>query len=676
MQAQADKATQTMATGPDIMGLVNTDDRYAIGALLTLHKYQEADERAGQFTAHQNGVGFNKYDAPILSDMAQFYISRGYLTEKQIAYIRRALAKYRGQIEAYGVRPVEIKPYVAPKPIEPTMEAKLQESTQKFSIYFNFPKGDSRFAEVLAKVKTLPDRRWNADARRWEVPLAIESAELLLQWGFKFSEGLAKWYAEAKGPAVEEMRDISGRIWDERLFPYQNDGVAFIESRNGRALIGDEMGLGKTAQALVWLKHHPELRPAVVICPASLKLNWAREIRMWVGEDTPITVINGKKPNGTVIGSKDIVIINYDILGDAQWDVDAKRWKLDGWCFRLASVVKALVMDEIHYAKSKTAKRTKAAQALSHFSKNVIGLSGTPIVNRPIEFFYPINMIRRDLFPSFWRFAQEYTNAKHNGYGWSFEGAKNPEKLHKTLTETIMVRRRKEDVLKDLPPKTRSVVPFEIDNRTEYEKAAADIIKWIAENEGKEKAERAKNAEFLVEFEKLKQLAVQGKMTAVVEWITDFLESGEKLIVFAVHKATVDALMDAFPGIAVKLDGSTGSGDRQAVVDRFQTDPEIRLFVGNIQAAGVGITLTAASNVAFVELPWTPGAASQAEDRAHRIGQMDNVTCWYLIAHGTVEEDIAEILDGKMKVLSAVLDGREADEGSVLMELLKKVRGN
>ena len=187
---------------------------------------------------------------------------------------------------------------------------------------------------------------------------------------------------------------------------------------------------------------------------------------------------------------------------------------------------------------------------------------------------------------------------------------------------------------------------------------------------GEEAAEKASAAVTLTAIEKLKQLAVQAKLDHALNWIADFLDSDEKLVVFAVHKFVIDAIMERFKNVAVKLDGSVSGTDRQLVVDKFQDDAKTRLFVGNIKAAGIGITLTAASNVAFLEFPWTPGDLSQGEDRCHRIGQKFTVNVYYLLAQNTIEETIALLLDEKRKVLDKVLDGIDTDEGSLLTELI------
>jgi len=234
-----------------------------------------------------------------------------------------------------------------------------------------------------------------------------------------------------------------------------------------------------------------------------------------------------------------------------------------------------------------------------------------------------------------------------------------------------MIRRLKRDVLPQLPPKARSFVPVQLHNREDYRLAEEDFIGFLRETKGAEAARRASNAEALAKIEALKQLSVQGKLAESIDWISDFLENGEKLVVFAVHRFVIDALMEKFSKIAVKIDGSVSLSERNKAVEAFQGNDKIRLFVGNIKAAGVGLTLTASSNVVFLELPWTPGDLSQAEDRCHRIGQKDSVNIYFLLAPDTIEERLAHILDSKRKVLDAVLDGEITAQESLLTELIK-----
>ena len=514
----------------------------------------------------------------------------------------------------------------------------------------------------LECVKTLPGRRFNGaqQPKHWVCPLSIEAVQLLKEWGFELDEALEAFSQNA----TVSVHDIDSSALEipglkMELFPFQKKGVAFIEAKNGRALISDEMGLGKTAQALAWLQLHPEKRPVIIVVPASLKLNWEREIKMWMG-DVSVQILSGKKADTPLIG--EILIINYDILS--------------AWVGRLQKIkASVLITDEAHFYKSNKSQRTKAIKALGKSIPHVIALSGTPIVNRPIEMFNALQMVDRTVVPDFWHYARRYCGAKHTHFGWDFTGASNTDELHQKLIATCMIRRLKKDVLLDLPDKLYSFMPFELSNAKEYRKAEQDFIQWLREVRGDEAARKAKGAETLTKIEVLKQLAVQGKMPQAIEWIQNFLDVGNKLVVFATHKFVIEALMNAFGDIAVRIDGSVTGADRDKAVQKFQNNEKIRLFVGNIKAAGVGLTLTAASNVAFLEFPWTPGDLSQAEDRCHRIGQKDSVTVYYLLSQNSIEEKIVAMLDSKRRILDQILDGKETSQENLLSELLNAYKG-
>ena len=509
----------------------------------------------------------------------------------------------------------------------------------------------------LRCIRSLPNRKRYSGGKFWTCSLSLDAVERLRDKGFTLHPVLVAYLQKAYSNAKDfsgKLLEIPGLKMD--LFRYQNIGVQFIEEQKGNALIADEMGLGKTAQALAWCQLHPELRPVIIVVPASLKLNWEREAEMWMS-DPEITILYGGIPSK--IYCKDLIIINYDILTH--------------WVKELILLQPAVIIaDEIHYCKTNKAKRTRAIKKLAKHTAHFIGLSGTPIVNRPIEFYNAIQLIAPTMFPNWMDYTKRYCDRKHTGFGWDYSGASNTEELHQRLVSTIMIRRKKEDVLQELPPKIYSFLPIELSNEQEYSTAEQDFIEFVRTRRGKEAAERASNAQALAEIEGLKQLAVVGKLKQAIDWIEDFLQSDQKLVVFAVHKFVITELMERFKNIAVKVDGSVSGTNRQLAVDKFQNNAETRLFIGNIQAAGVGITLTAASNVAFLELPWTPGALVQAEDRCHRIGQKDSVNIYYLLAEETIEEKIAMLLDEKKIVLDAVLDGKAPERGSLLMELINK----
>ena len=456
--------------------------------------------------------------------------------------------------------------------------------------------------------------------------------------------------------ALHSMKIIPGLQKGLRKFQLQD--LLKTEQLNGRILNGSEMGLGKTVTTLAYLQLHSEKRPVVIVCPASLKLNWLKEIHEWM-ETPDVQVLGGKNPNMPIVG--DILIINYDIL--------------DSWVNKLKQInPQIIITDECHYYKNNQAKRTKAVKKLCKNIPHIIALSGTPIVNRPIEGFNALKIIDDAMIPNFWKFAQRYCGAKHNGFGWDFSGATNTDELHEKLVNTVMIRRKKEDVLPDLPPKVYSTIPFEINNQKEYKRAENDFIQYITETKGEKAAKKANNAEVLTRINGLKQISVRGKLKQAKDWIKNFIESNGKLVVFAVHKETINGLMEEFGEQAIKIDGSVSGQKREEAVEQFQNNDSIRLFVGNIQAAGVGLNLTAASSVAFLELPWTPGDLQQASDRVHRIGQNKSVNIYYLLASGTIEEEIAELIDKKRRVLDSVLDGEETNQESLLTELISSYK--
>lgn len=636
---------------------VKDDKEFAVGCLMRLYSFQTVNEKATEQTVEQNDMGFNACDAEFLSSMAEQYQRKGWLSDRQLAFAQKKLQKYvRNQLIQLKVEPLPIRPPAVTmkkkedqQPKKPTV-VMLDNNTLKLLFTYN--------AKRVEEVRGLEGRRFNGTKKFWTCPKTVDNVAQLMDWKFIIPPEVTEWYERATTPP-EKLGDIEVPGLKHELFGFQKEGVGFIEQRMGRALIGDEMGLGKTIQAIGWLQLNPKARPAVIVVPATVKLNWKRELEKWMPKPK-VAVLSGKAPM-PVPG--EIFIINYDIL--EAWMPYFKEMK-----------PRTMILDECHYVKNQKAKRTKAVMALGKMAAHVIALSGTPIVNRPIEMYTALRMIEPAMFPSFWKYAQRYCGAKHNGFGWNFNGASNTEELHDKLKKSIMLRRLKKDVLKDLPPKVRTVIPLDIINREEYDNAEADFIGWLEGQDVEDGAvESAKRAEALSKIEKLKQLTVQGKLVSCVNWIEDFIDSGEKLVVFCVHRKIVETLMTKFADVAVKVDGSVTGNMRQEAVDRFQNEEGVRLFVGNIKAAGVGITLTAASNTCFIELGWTPGDHDQAEDRVHRIGQESNsVGAYYLLAEGTIEETIAELIDKKRKVLTRVLDGEEAEGDSMLKELFSSFR--
>jgi hypothetical protein len=370
-----------------------------------------------------------------------------------------------------------------------------------------------------------------------------------------------------------------------------------------------------------------------------------------------------------------VTVLNYDIL--------------KGWAPTFPPLG-ALVLDESHYIKEGKAQRTKAATELARTVRSdglVLCLTGTPIANRPAELVAPLKLMGQLKSLGGWHgFVTRYCGAYKGQWGWDVSGATNMGELNAELKKRCYIRRTKADVLPDLPPKTWAEVPLNDHPKAamaEYRKAEADVVTFLGERAaaiakelGKDPRSaavmarlRAESAEHLVAITTLRRLAVKVKMDAVKEWVSDFLEGcDKKLVVFAHHREAVAELAEAFQAPTI----SGGDTDRDAVVDRFQTDPECRVLVASIRAAGVALTLTAASDVLFVEQDWTPAGMDQAADRTHRIGQDYPVTAWVTLATGTVDEMMAGMLASKRRVINAVVDGVQPTEEmtSVLGDLV------
>lgn len=448
-------------------------------------------------------------------------------------------------------------------------------------------------------------------------------------------------------------------------YPFQWEGVHGIDEFCGRALLADEMGLGKSLSALLWLWNHKEIQLTVVICPASLKWHWKREARNHFGFRSHI--LEGRSANGS-IPSKGIIIINYDIL--EKWIPVILDMNPD-----------LLIMDEVHMVSNPDTKRTKACRRLARACEFVLGLSGTPFTNRPGELWSILNMIRPDLYSSRFAFGLEYCSPSKERGKWTYKGAVRLKKLHKELSKNLMIRRRLSDVFKDLPQQSRHVVPFGLSakDRAEYDFAEGDFANWIKTYDPKKK--HSERMEALVKVGYLLRLTARLKLPSVQEWIDNyFQESDEKLIVFGIHKNILGELEQTYKRMCVKVDGSVIGQKRQQLFDAFNLDDNVQLFLGNIKAAGTGWSATKTSTVMFCEFAWTPGTHSQAEKRVRGIkrGTGKPTRSFYLVAEGTIEEDLCELLQKKSKDFDTVIDnGQVVKEDQMvlfdaLMEKLKR----
>jgi len=449
-----------------------------------------------------------------------------------------------------------------------------------------------------------------------------------------------------------------------KLKPFQWEGVLAIRRFGGRALLADEQGLGKTIQALKWIIK-ANLFPAIVVTPASMKYTWQTEASEHF--NIRASVLSGNDPGRHRHAPAKITILNYDILDS--WRATIVKWR-----------PKCLIIDEAQFIKNPRALRTRASMRLSKRVSSVVALTGTPITNRPMEFWSILKCIKPDLFPSRTEFGWRYCRPRFTPWGWKYDGASRTKELHKILRNECMIRRLKRDVTPELPSKIRRAISFKLGRRSReiYEHADEDFISWLY-SISPAKANRAKRSQALTKIGYLIRLAVKLKLKHTLRWIKDFFESnpGEKLVALTMHTFVIDALKDAFGSRCVVIDGRVTGPLREAAKRKFQTSPKVDLLAGNWRAAGVGLTLTAARYAVALDLPWTPGDLVQGEDRVHRIGQKRDVTVYYLAALNTIEEKLLRILRRKSKVLDAVLDGRRSSKDlDVFGELLRQFTDN
>ncbi len=449
------------------------------------------------------------------------------------------------------------------------------------------------------------------------------------------------------------------------IYPFQKAGVLFIEKTNGRALLGDEPGLGKTIQTISWCQLHLDKIPILVVCPKTLMLNWQIEFKKWANRNS--FLISSKDNEYQLPTTYDIYIINYAI-------VEKQKGLLQKMKFQI------VILDESTAIKNIKAKRTKAINEFVKDIPYILALTGTPTLNsRPIELYTTLKILSPQNFGNYWEFARRYCNMTRTRWGMDVSGASNIDELSNKLRSTVMIRREKKDVLKELPDKTRIVIPQVIDLK-EYKKIEEDLIKYLIEEKNKSElqAERISQVEQLAKIEYLKQEAVKAKLPLFMEWCKDFMENGEKLVIFLHHRLFIEKLMLELKEFnPVKIMGGMSSEEKQKSIDNFQNDSRCKIFIGSITSAGMGITLTAASHLVFLELMFVPALHDQAEDRILRIGQKNACTIYYFIGEDTVEQKIYDLLQSKRKIFQELMQDKntviENTDTNILNDLIEKL---
>jgi hypothetical protein len=610
----------------------------------------------------------------------------------------------------------EAGPTPADLPPEFNIELERDEDGEPQLWIMRWDREDPQFDERKSAVKAVTGRRWDAKAFRWTAPIsattATEIQEVCAATGMDISEE-----ALAVAHSFEERADallLASRLDDAdlvvegfaeglELMPFQRAGVAFGLAVP-RFILGDEMGLGKTIQALALLQKRRSY-PALVICPASVKLQWVEELTKWLPGIT-VDYLRSRSDYG-LLTQPDVLVVNYDLLitvplkgddGEKVLDKNGKQKRVNSNA--LESVLnldwEAVVVDELHYVKNPKAHRTMSIKKIVKRlapDAPVMLLSGTPIKSRPVELVEPLKIIGvfNEAFGGWNNFVQTYCGAYQNGFGWSTGGSSNLTELGDKLRSTCMIRRLKKEVQEELPEKTRVRTVVEMTNPAKYRAAEDDVIAYYADRKLQDKeflvtlegltpdekdqarnarrlsvAYKARQAEALVRINALRGLVGELKVKAVIAWVKDWLEVSEgKLVMFAHHVRVQAALAEAFGDQAVALRGGMTATAKKQAIDTFMQDDSVRVFVASLGAGGTGIDglQRVADTVAFVEYAWTPGEMQQAEDRVHRMFQdSDSVVIHHFVAVDTIDVDFQETLAAKQLVLDAVLGDGDNEE--------------
>ena len=512
-------------------------------------------------------------------------------------------------------------------------------------------------------VKRIPSAKFHADGKYWSVGQEDRwYLEKMADWAVRcrFVTGVS-WNDDTEEvidytlPPMPELKVPSNMVLEP--YEYQKQGIAYALEKK-RCIMGDEPGLGKTAQAIGTMTASGAW-PVLVICPASLKENWRREFKKF--GDVNAIILNdankntwqyfyeSKKKNGEPLVKA--FIVNYESLKKffvlrikRQQRFTLKSVEFD----KRIDLFKSVIIDESHKCKSSRTQQSKFVQGICKNKEYILELTGTPVVNNNEDLIQQLNILGRlEDFGGYKKFEERYCGGANK--------SSHIKELNYYLNKFCFFRRQKKDVLKWLPEKTRVTLVTDIDNRNEYNTAKRDVIKYLKDwkKADDDKLQRAIRGAVMVKMGILKQISSKGKTKAAIEFIHNMIDSGEKLIVFCFLKQVVQELKKEFPK-AVTVTGDDNEKEKQRSVDSFQSDPDTKLIILNYRSGGTGLTLTAASNVLFVEFPWTYADCCQAEDRAHRNGQKNAVTCTYLLGKDTIDEYMYNLIQTKKDIANGV----------------------
>lgn len=571
----------------------------------------------------------------------------------------------------------------------------ISETGRGYDIQFDYR------PNIVRELKAMYGVRFQGKEKGWSVPHVgvrknpdgtttnLSNKEAMERFKRKYivvSEGAD---AEEQIFKIDELPDLKVELpWKDGVKPfgYQNKGIARgMELK--RFINGDMPGTGKTIQSigtcLALEASGVNPFPCLIICPATLKENWRREIEDKFSKKRAI-ILHDKNRNTWHqyyrMGMADFFVINYESLWSyfviATTNKKCASVTLKDIQFNpLISMFKAVIFDEGHKLRNTQTKTSKVARGITAGKEIVMLLTGTPVVNSPKDLAALLAIIGRlGEFGGYRYFLDRYCQGG--------TGSGNLGELNGKMNKLCFFRREKKDVLKELPDKMREVFTCDISTQAEYNAAKGDLGKYLKEQGYSEKqVNKSLNAEIMVKIGKLKAISARGKLAQAVEHIQEIVDAGEKIVVFINSKVLANSLMEAFPGsVSVRGTELDENGkekaqsldSRQRAVDAFQNDPRVNVIVCSIKAAGVGITLTASSRLMFLELPWHPADVEQCEDRCHRVGQKNSVQISYFLGKGTIDEDIYKIIEAK-RVMSDAITGTQTSIDTIITDLTRSL---
>lgn len=616
---------------------------------------------------NKNLVGYNRYDLPIVQDILKKDIVYG----SDVHKVYNILYKYKYQLKHINIiyEDLDISNVSAlnREPID-TKNTVIRFTKSRTNYLAHLPSNIPY--DVFQSIKDLlklngfsfnkEKKAWSGKFFRYSTARAFYNTTISLGVGVDFTSEIVETLKELKKEELQSKwfielshkthHDLSIPNINGSLYSFQNVPVEYSKFRKS-IFITDEMGVGKTLQSVGIFCYHA-LDKIVIVCPSLLKRNWYKEIKKWSARDLKIQIVEGK--SSELNPDANIYIINYDIIHSY-----ASKFK--------KIKIQMAILDESHYIKNPDSQRSKGVNdGLKHAEFKVL-LTGTPILNKPMELISQLEFLGvMHKFGGRTAFKQNYCDMELNDFGYTY-GSSNEEDLQEELRRICMIRRQKVEVLPDLPEKTKQVLYLPIKNRKLYEEVEKNAITWfkekikrndsLSEEEKREalaKKQNRNSVEQLQRIEYLKQAAVELKMESVFEWIDNTLEES-KLVVYVHHETTVNALLERYNGRCIHLVGGM-SKKADKIVEEFQGNDEVRLFIAGLTAAAAGVTLTAADKLAFIELGWNPGIHGQAEDRIHRISQTKKVNIYYLLAEYTIEEDIYDLIISKEETIDATMN--------------------